>query len=59
MFCIYKCAAGMSEGYFKKFTRRKSSAAAIERAEPTSLTVYDWLFYYLVNLRLRAYSYSL
>ncbi|KAF3451986.1 hypothetical protein FNV43_RR08082 [Rhamnella rubrinervis] len=35
---------GTPEGFYKKFTRRKSSAVALERAEPTSLTVCDWLF---------------
>ncbi|XP_015902145.2 dormancy-associated protein homolog 4 isoform X1 [Ziziphus jujuba] len=32
-----------AEGYFKKFTRRKSPAAEFDRAESTSLTIYDWV----------------
>ncbi|XWS16123.1 hypothetical protein CRYUN_Cryun34aG0058600 [Craigia yunnanensis] len=34
---------GTTGGDFRRFTRRKSSAEAIESAEPGSPTVYDWI----------------
>ncbi|XP_022777238.1 dormancy-associated protein homolog 4-like [Durio zibethinus] len=34
---------GTPRGDFGRFTRRKSSAEALESAEPTSPTVYDWI----------------
>lgn len=41
----FLCAAGTPGAMnFKKLTRRKSSADALERAEPRSPTGYDWLF---------------
>ncbi|XWS18782.1 hypothetical protein CRYUN_Cryun32bG0074200 [Craigia yunnanensis] len=38
---------GTPRGGFRRLTRRKSSAEALESAEPRSPTVYDWFFLFL------------
>ena len=45
---VLMVAAGTTGGDFRRFTRRNSSAEALESAEPRSPTVYDWFSLFFV-----------